>query len=275
MRNYFKDGSFSRELLMSFIGTTLSIILTFGTSAYIESRQRASDRRLSALMVMGNIESYARKCEGLADRLALADTLSVWLLSLSPDSLEKIPIEDYRVIIPQICSNLGNLTHDKTAEAVFSGSIETWKNLGNFQFIETVGNCFSIMNTDEEKWNEWMKNYIGVAIKIANNRDEYKGSNLYTKYLLDEEFRNYMRQIHDNLRGYRYKTAYFRYHNRINMKLMNISEKEVNDFVDSKENYYDNGEKEPRNMDFFTPKLSVDSLKTLNSLLDSLGCQTN
>lgn len=27
-------------------------------------------------------------------------------------------------------------------ESIFSSSVDTWKNLGNFQFIENVGNCF-------------------------------------------------------------------------------------------------------------------------------------
>ena len=38
---------------MIIIGTTISLVLTIGTSVMLERRERASDRRLSALMVMG------------------------------------------------------------------------------------------------------------------------------------------------------------------------------------------------------------------------------
>lgn len=37
--------------------------------------------------------------------------------------------------------------YDKTTEGIFSDDIETWKNMGNFQFIDNVGKCFSNMHT--------------------------------------------------------------------------------------------------------------------------------
>ena len=38
---------------MIIIGTTISLVLTIGASVMLELRERANDRRLSALMVMG------------------------------------------------------------------------------------------------------------------------------------------------------------------------------------------------------------------------------
>ena len=34
-------------------------------------------------------------------------------------------------------------TIDETAETIFSSNIETWKSIGNSEFIELAGNCFS------------------------------------------------------------------------------------------------------------------------------------
>ncbi len=45
------------------------------------------------------------------------------------------------------------IRHDQTAETIFSSNIDTWKNMGNFQFVDNVGACFSQMNWIEGKIN--------------------------------------------------------------------------------------------------------------------------
>lgn len=50
-------------LMATFVGTLLSIILTFGINSCRESQQEKDDRHLAALMVLGNIETFARNLE--------------------------------------------------------------------------------------------------------------------------------------------------------------------------------------------------------------------
>ena len=40
-----------KELLMTFLGTTISIVLTFGTTAYLEDRQTVQARRMMAMTI--------------------------------------------------------------------------------------------------------------------------------------------------------------------------------------------------------------------------------
>ena len=47
-----------KELLMTFLGTTISIVLTFGTSAWLDHRQQIKNRRQTAMMVLSNIEDF-------------------------------------------------------------------------------------------------------------------------------------------------------------------------------------------------------------------------
>ena len=56
-------GGFWKQLGMLVLGTTVSLVLTFGTAQIIEKKQRANDRRLTALMVMSNIESFAQQLD--------------------------------------------------------------------------------------------------------------------------------------------------------------------------------------------------------------------
>ncbi len=67
-------GGFWKQLGMLVLGTTVSLVLTFGTAQVIEKKQRANDRRLTALMVMSNIESFAQQLDTAWIQAAGADT---------------------------------------------------------------------------------------------------------------------------------------------------------------------------------------------------------
>ena len=58
-----KSKPWVKDLLVAFAGTTLSIILTFGTSALIDNVNRKKDRKLTALMALSSIESSIRALE--------------------------------------------------------------------------------------------------------------------------------------------------------------------------------------------------------------------
>jgi hypothetical protein len=49
-------NNFWKNLLRSVLGITISIFLTFGSNALIQWHRKAKDRKMTALMVIGNIE---------------------------------------------------------------------------------------------------------------------------------------------------------------------------------------------------------------------------
>ena len=62
--------NFWTSLFRTILGITISILLTFGTNALIQQRRKAQDRKMTALMVMSNIESFARTLETRSNRMA-------------------------------------------------------------------------------------------------------------------------------------------------------------------------------------------------------------
>ena len=67
------SGSVARELLLTTIATTISIVLTFGVSAYFEHKKKKSDARLMAMMVIHDMENTAlqlRQASEQADQQA-------------------------------------------------------------------------------------------------------------------------------------------------------------------------------------------------------------
>lgn len=247
-----------KNLLLIFIGTTLSIILTFGTNAVIQQHRKAQDRKMTAMMVMGNIEAYAQRLDKVAEELMPIDTLASYLLALQPDMYDnsELHLAEY---IP-LTGAVPTLSRDKSAEKIFSNSIETWKNMGNFQFIENVGRCFSTMDDIEGMYADFRGKWDDIYKRIINHSDDYPGKTIAAKFLLDEEYQNYLFHIHREVDYLRYLADFLRYENSKNMKLMEISEEAVVQFVKNNEVEVESDRESPDQMEFFTPDISVDSL---------------
>ena len=59
-----------------------------------QHHHRAKDRRLSAMMVMSNIEKFSRNLEEISGYMAHNDSTATWLLEKNTDELEMLPEEE-------------------------------------------------------------------------------------------------------------------------------------------------------------------------------------
>ena len=264
-------GGFWRQIGMIVIGTTISLVLTIATAQLMERHQRAKDRRLSAMMVMSNIESFARLLDENASALASSDSIATWLLNKPIEDLEQLPEEALNGMIDQV-TPMFFLSYDKSAENIFSNNIETWKNMGNVQFIDLVGQCFSAMNQIEEYWTKRANDVNAAVLDIKNHPENYEGSTKSIKILRSETIRQYLKGI-PHLRAWlSYSAATLRYHNRSNMKYIDITEEEVMEYTNFREQGIENPDEELQMGDFFAP-VSPDNLTTMrhfDSLLEQL-----
>lgn len=240
-----KRGGFWKQLGMLVLGTTVSLVLTFGTAQFIGKAQRAKDRRLTALMVMSNIETFAQQLDSLYAQMDEADTASTWLLTHPEEKLELLPSDQLLTIInTAFVSDL--ITYDKSTENIFSNTIDTWKNLGNFQFIDNVGKCFSTMRLCEEMWNgnlDDIKTTTEAAAKRnANNTDKI---NPTMALVLDPAFRRLLQRQHMWRNWLRKSAEELRYYNRQNMAAIGIDEQEVMDFLKTRQQEINAGVEPP------------------------------
>lgn len=256
---------FWKQIGMIIIGTTISLVFTIWASMLLDKHQRAKDRRLSALMVMGNIDVFAGNLDVIVERLKRADSLCTWLLAAPIDELEKMPSKEITVIVSEALTN-GFIVYDKTAEKIFSNNIETWKNMGNFQFISSVGDCFTSMQNIEDYWNTMVKDNDKLLDKISDNPDQYPGKYQCTKWLRDPAVRNNMRLIHNWMCWLSYQAENMRYLNRQNMSVIGISQEELNEFMKEYKKEIVMEEEEPNLDKFYTPVLHSDSLSSLQAI---------
>ena len=258
-------GSTWRELLLTIVGTTISIVLTFGTAGLLDRCQRIEDRKMSAMMVMSNIEKFSRTAEKMSQNIARCDTIGAWMLSLPKDSLDLIQPKEMQNLLLEVMTLVDPLTHDKTAENIFSNSIETWKNMGNFQFIDNVGKCFSEMNAYEANWNQWVNEYEATISDVVSQIKP--GEHSHTKLLNDNVFRQKLEDFHVRKAWLEYVAADIRYLNKKNMKLIGINEDEVMAFTDERSRIIPVGMKEPKQIDFRTDTLTRKKLTTMRPVI--------
>ena len=264
-------NTFFGQILLVFIGASFSIILTLTVAYLMDKHRRQEDRRLSAMMVMSNIEIFSRYLEEISENMDANDSIATWLLSKPVEDLELMPEMELDNLINQALDLLF-LAYDKSADNIFSNNIETWKNMGNVKFIDQVGQCFSAMNTVEERWNNWVTEAEGFLREIKDHPENYEGSTPPMKCIRSDKMRHTLKGIHYWRAWLSYMAATMRYHNLDNMEAIGIKEQEVMDYTNARVQGSE-GPKEPDFNDFYSDPIHPDSLVTFRELdmyLDSL-----
>ena len=251
---------------MIVIGTTISLAFTLIAAQLTENHQRAKDRRLSAMMVMSNIEIFSRLMDDYSAYLAPADSVATWLLSKPIEELELMPEGELNSLIDQVTS-FPFMSHDKSAENIFSNNIETWKNMGNVAFISIAGQCFSTMNSVEEYWNKRVTDLNETVLDIKDHQDKYEGSTVPIKILRLEKVRRSLKGIHYWRAWLSHVAATIRYNNQKNMESIGIEEQKVMDYTNELSlALEDSKNAEPDFSDFYYGPLNPDSMTTLHNL---------
>lgn len=267
-----KRGGFWKQLGMLVLGTTISIVLTFGTAQILDSVQRAKDRRLTALMVMSNVEAYAEQLDSVYVQMAAADSAIAWLISKPLDELEKMP-NDMMIELLKKAHYRQEFTYDKSAEKIFSNSIDTWKNMGNFQFIDNVGVCFSKMEAWDKQLNEYVYDLNVDMHNVSDHAEQYPGTTLSMKKIRDVKIRTQLRRLH-NYRTWLLDCAKeLRWLNRNNMTAIGISEQELTEFIEKRHQGIHSDEENPTLTRTEFPALEPSTLTTFSEydiILDSI-----
>ena len=228
-----KSRTWVKDLLVAFAATTLSIILTFGTTGVINRVKQKQERKLTALMVMSSIEKFARELDVIVEDLARKDSIATWLLSIPIEEVAELG-DFFMDPLRETAGNYIVLARDKSADAIFSSSIETWKNLGCFAFIENVGYAFSEMDDLIKSYSEHISNFQSTHEDIVLHPDDHPGSSNAEKYLRYDLFREQFRKLYNYLElELSLTSADLRRRNSNNMRYIGISEKEVMAFTDN------------------------------------------
>ena len=102
------------------------------------------------------------------------------------------------------------------------------------------------------------------------NPEAYEGETEHSKYLHNPEYRELLSTIHSRACYYRYLAYFVRYLNKINLKMMDITEDEMMRFLDESDNDIEFDEPVPSQLDFTTPAINTDSINITKEWFEEL-----
>lgn len=249
---------------MIVIGASISLILTIIAAKFLEDFQRSKDRKLMVMMVTNNIDDYWQTLEVIHDYTGRADSVAQWLLNHPVEELEMLPEEELQALIDE-ASDLYAINYDNTTKEIFSHSIETWKNMRNYQYVDIAGLCFSKMSSTAIKWNQWGDELESLKKDIKAQPDQYPGKNIPSKLLRNNEARRMLGEIHQHRCWLLHQAQILKYENKKGMAIMGISDKKLEKFNKkmSKEPVID---MEAPSLDYDITPINPDNLTTLRDL---------
>ena len=150
------SGTF-KELVLTTIATTVSIILTFGTTAWLNQREEEQARRLFAMTVINDIE---QSLDVVKNRWLMEEEgreATNYLLA-NIDRLESISNDTIYKFFNYVSSFLfnTNMEFKMTNENIFNSSQDSWSTLNDRKFLNNVQDFYSARTMLERVTKEWV-----------------------------------------------------------------------------------------------------------------------
>ena len=125
--------TYGRDFLMSLAATTISIILTFGTTAIINRHTRNAEKREMVMMIMYDMRETLGAMEVCNADLNDFFDLQVDLISHP---------QNYKAHFLDLAAHVPVYDYTTTTENIFRSNIETIKTIGNILFVELASSFY-------------------------------------------------------------------------------------------------------------------------------------
>ncbi len=224
-----------KELLMTFLGTTISIVLTFGTAQYLENRQTEQARRMMAMTIIDDIDQSLEVIKKRKDAEEKGHEASCYLIE-NIDRLESIGEDTLQMFINYVtyASFDSDMEFKTMNENIFNSSQDTWRTLNDRQFLNNVQEFYNARVVLEQQSKDWI-----CFKKPFTKEEEYEiflggqfesTADMCRWLLKNKRLKNYMDFVEQRMMAY---LNFLRLTNlnEENKFLMNITEQEMEEFV--------------------------------------------
>lgn len=147
----------TKEFLMSLAATTVSIVLTFGTTAIIDRKKKNDEKRQMVLMVMYDMRETIKEMELCSREITKFFDLQVEVVA-HPDK--------YKRGFAELATLIPLFEYTTTTESIFKSNIETIKTIGNILFVEVSSSFYDNRSDYQET----------VILKFQQEASEAVGS---------------------------------------------------------------------------------------------------
>ena len=199
-----KDGGSSsmKQFMLTLLATTISIALTFGTSAIIDNNKKKNEKREIVMMVMYDLYTSLKLVQQ-------ADSNLFELLKLQRDIAKDTTLYEQRKF--DFIRLMPKVEYTNTTEKIFSSSIETINTVGNVLFTENVAEFYYNRNLYKQSICDSVFSYvIKKDINILQNLKDALQVELTSYILLSQSFYSEMKNLYEECK-----------------LLMNVTDKEI------------------------------------------------
>lgn len=155
---------FLKEIGMTTLATTISIVLTFGTAALIEQRQKKQSGRQTAMMVIHDIdENIVQLRDIIRDEQAKGDLARQVLQHVG--RLDLFSSDSLYALLSYITED-DPFAFDHSKERIFHSSQEAWKTIDSPLFIDLIQQFYA----ERHQLEETVGNYFLFRKPVSNDQ---------------------------------------------------------------------------------------------------------
>lgn len=130
----FDLGSF----FVTVLGTAIGVALTFVVSGILECRNKVQAQRLTAIMVIHDIDNSIDIVKKMKEEEERNGELLRFALK-QRDHLEGMPFDTLAGVLDVLIDSRSVFSFDTSKEKIFNSDLDTWQNLGNMAFLDNIG----------------------------------------------------------------------------------------------------------------------------------------
>lgn len=121
------------NFLMSLVATTVSIVLTFGTTAIVDRHKRNAEKREMVLMIMYDMRESLNEMEQCDSDIKAFFETQVKAVAQP---------KEFQTYNGLLAVHTPLLAYSTTTETIFRSNVETIQTIGNILFVETVSSFY-------------------------------------------------------------------------------------------------------------------------------------
>ena len=148
-----------QQFFITVAGTAIGVALTFVVSGILERRNKEQAQRLTAIMVIHDIDNSIDVLKDMKEKEEQNGEL-LRLALKQRDHLERMPFDTLNNIFGLLSDSNLDFRFDTSKEKIFNSDLDTWQNLGNMAFLDNVQSFYYYRQALQEGMNQstmWKK----------------------------------------------------------------------------------------------------------------------
>ena len=238
-----KKYGWVKTLLVSILGTSIGVGLTFGVNRLVDYKKQQAAQRETAIMAVCDIDQISRD---LKEELAEQDSLFkvTMYLFTHQERINTVGMDTINMIFNYLCENPLRVKMWKadTKENSFNSGMDARMNLGNNQFFDNVQSCYYLRRSlakmmdeapvfrqpiSKEDYEEMMLNLNPEEIDYNGNPEPDASRAIVKQILKRKATLLYIKRVFSRRDSYKTAIVFLERMNKENKRLMNITEKDI------------------------------------------------